>query len=57
MSDNWQLQPVGGPSLFNELEPIAIKGQTAYHALNKTIRFTRVMMQAGQAPEMGDTLE
>jgi ATP-dependent DNA helicase PIF1 len=62
--DNWQLQPVGGSSLFKVstaiLEPIAIKGQIAYHALNKTIRFTQVMRQAWQAPEMvqsRDTLE
>ena len=54
--DNWQLQPVGWHPLFKvsaaNLEPIAIKGQTAYRALNKTIRFTQVMRQSGEAPEM-----
>jgi PIF1-like helicase len=50
--DNWQLQPVGGHPLFRassgRLEPIALKGQNAYRTLNKTIRFTRVMRQAGE---------
>ena len=54
--DNWQLQPVGGHPLFKvstaNLEPISMKGQTAYRALNKTFRFTQVMRQAGEAPEM-----
>jgi ATP-dependent DNA helicase PIF1 len=38
--DNWQLQPVGGSSLFKvsaaNLELIAIKGHIAYQALNRT---------------------
>jgi hypothetical protein len=51
--DNWQLQPVGGHPLSSDrLEPIAFKGQNAYRTPNKTIRFTRVIMQAGEAPEI-----
>lgn len=54
--DFWQLPPVGGTPLFKRhtagLPAIAIKGQTAYRAINKTIRLTQIMRQGGETLEM-----